>query len=177
MTQNPKLLAAGLAGGYLLGRTRKAKVAMALASYVLGKRAGLSPQRLLTDGVKKLSETPEFARLNEQVREELMSAGRSVVTSAANRRLDSLSDTLRDRTDALSARDEEPQEDGEEAEEPDDRAAAEDEEEPEEPEEKQPARTASSEKSEAPPKKAAAKKTTARKPAAKKTASQSTRRR
>jgi hypothetical protein len=103
MTQNPKLLALGLAGGYLLGRTRKAKVALAVASYVVGKRAGISPQQLLTEGLRKLSDTPEFARLEKQVRDELMSAGRSMVTAAANRRLDSLSDVLRDRTEALSA--------------------------------------------------------------------------
>lgn len=105
MTQNAKLLAAGLAGGYLLGRTKKGKLALVLATYVLGKRKGLHPQQLLVDGLKKISDTPEFSQLEEQVRSELLAAGRSLATAAANRRLDSLSDALRDRTDALSRTD------------------------------------------------------------------------
>lgn len=105
MTQNAKLLAAGLAGGYLLGRTKKGKLALVLATYVLGKRKGLHPQQLLVDGLKKISGTPEFSQLEEQVRSELLAAGRSLATAAANRRLDSLSDALRDRTDALSRTD------------------------------------------------------------------------
>lgn len=105
MTQNPKLLAMGLAGGYLLGRTRKAKLALTVASVVLGRRMGVNPQRLLTEGVKKLSDSPEFSRLEEQIRDELMAAGRSMVTAAANRRMDSLSDALSDRTAALSGLD------------------------------------------------------------------------
>ena len=193
MTQNSKLLALGLAGGYLLGRTRKAKIALAVASYVLGKRQGLSPQHLLTEGLKKLNETPEFARLNEQLRGELMSAGRSVVTAAANRSLDSLSDSLRDRTAALSSQDEEDDEDQDEGEgegeEPEDRREGEEPEDEGEGEEpgnetgkaaggKAPPRRAAPEKppakkapvKRAPAKKAAPKESTAGKSASRKTA-------
>ncbi|MDT0382342.1 hypothetical protein RM572_26640 [Streptomyces sp. DSM 42041] len=187
MTQNSKLLAASLVGGYLLGRTKKAKLALALASWVLGRRNGLNPQRLLTEGLKRLTGSPEFSQLNDQLRGELMAAGRSMVTAAANRRLDSLSNALRDRTDSLSGlggaaggvAGREQAEDSEEGEEPEETA------------EQRPAREAPAKK--APPKKtsakkapakktgAAAKKTTGKKTAAKKTgarkaASPSTRR-
>lgn len=172
MTQNSKLLAASLVGGYLLGRTRKAKLALALASWVLGRRNGFNPQRLLTEGLKRLTGSPEFSQLNDQLRGELMAAGRSMVTAAANRRLDSLSNALRDRTDSLSGlggaaggvAGREQAEDSEEGEEPEETA------------EKRPARAAPAKKA-APPKKAPAKKTgaaakkaTGKKSAAKKTA-------
>ncbi|THA24853.1 hypothetical protein E4198_09030 [Streptomyces sp. RKND-216] len=171
MTQNSKLLAASLVGGYLLGRTRKAKLALALASWVLGRRKGLNPQRLLTEGLKRLTGSPEFSQLNDQLRGELMAAGRSLVTAAANRRLDSLSDALRDRTDSLSGlggaaggvAGREQAEDSEEGEEPEETA------------EKRPAREASAKKA-APPKKTAAKKAPAKKTgaAAKKTTGKKT---
>lgn len=175
MTQNLKLLTLGLAGGYLLGRTKKGKLALAVGGYVLGKRTGLNPQQLLTEGLKKLGGTPEFSRLNEQLRGDLMAAGRSLVTAAANRRLDSLSDALHERTSALAT----PQGEDEEPEEPE-----------EERQERRPSKKAPTKKKaagkraegkpvakKAAPKTAAPKKTTAKKSAAKKTASRTTGRR
>ncbi|EST32187.1 hypothetical protein N566_20210 [Streptomycetaceae bacterium MP113-05] len=174
MTQNSKLLALAIAGGYLLGRSKKGKLALAAASLVLGRRKGLNPQRLLTEGLRKLSGSPEFAQLNDQLRGELVTAGRSLVTAAANRRLDSLSSALHDRTDALSgiagsdaegSEDEEP----EENEKPDEPDEPEEGEEPEaERRERRPARKQPTAK--APQKKAAAKKTPAGEPAARKAA-------
>lgn len=188
MTQNPKMLALGLVGGYLLGRTRKAKFALTVASVVLGKRMGVNPQQLLTEGLKKLSSTPEFSRLEEQIRGELMSAGKSMVTAAANRRMDSLSDALRDRTESLSGLEEDKGEpEGEEPEggEPEERAEEEPQEEPttaKTPQKKAPSKKAPPEKApaaKAEPQKAAAKKSTAektasRQPAAKKTTARGT---
>lgn len=187
MTQNTKVLALALAGGYLLGRTKKAKLALAAASIVLGRRKGLNPQRLLTEGLKKLSDMPEFSQLNDQLRGELMTAGRSLVMAAANRRLDSLSNALHDRTESLSGltggdeeEDEEPEdelEEDEDEEEAED-GEEEDEEEPEEePRERRPARKAPAGKApskKAPAKKTAAKKSTSSGPAAKKTAAKKT---
>ncbi|WP_395570640.1 hypothetical protein [Streptomyces sp. BK79] len=95
-------VAAAVAGGYLLGRTRKAKLAFAVGSYLVGRRAGLSPGQVLSQGLGGLRQAPQVQELTDQVRGELLTAGRAAVTAAANRRLTGLADALRDRTDALT---------------------------------------------------------------------------
>ncbi|MCW1098671.1 hypothetical protein OJ963_33055 [Streptomyces sp. RS2] len=102
MNDSRTAMAAAVAGGYLLGRTKKAKLAFAVGSYLVGRRVGLSPGQVLGQGLGSLQRTPQFQELSEQVRGELLTAGRAAVTAAANRRLTGLADTLRDRTDALT---------------------------------------------------------------------------
>ncbi|GHA73684.1 hypothetical protein GCM10010330_28780 [Streptomyces tendae] len=95
-------MAAAVAGGYLLGRTKKAKLAFAVGSYLVGRRVGLSPGQVLGQGLGSLQRAPQFQELSEQLRGELLTASRAAVTAAANRRLTGLADSLRDRTDALT---------------------------------------------------------------------------
>ncbi|MGW0348756.1 hypothetical protein ACWDX8_19355 [Streptomyces anthocyanicus] len=102
MNDSRTAMAAAVAGGYLLGRTKKAKLAFAVGSYLVGRRVGLSPGQVLGQGLGSLQRAPQFQELTDQVRGELLSAGRAAVTAAANRRLTTLADTLRDRTDALT---------------------------------------------------------------------------
>ncbi|MGW7339482.1 hypothetical protein [Streptomyces sp. NPDC054808] len=102
MNDNRTAMAAAVAGGYLLGRTKKAKLAFAVGSYLVGRRAGLSPGRILGQGLGGLQRTPQVPELTDQVRGDLLTAGRAAVTAAANRRLTGFADTLRDRTDALT---------------------------------------------------------------------------
>ncbi|MDT0417957.1 hypothetical protein RM574_20955 [Streptomyces sp. DSM 41982] len=163
MDDSDKLvLGTALVGGYLLGRTRKARLALVVASCLAGKRLNLTPQDLLTAAVRKLRETPQFAELSDQMREELLTAGRT----AADRRLSALADTLAARTASLL---EPPQEDTGEEEEPEEGGEEpRDEEEPEEAEEaeEEPAPRRPS-RHRRPAKKAAAKKAPAKKTAAK----------
>ncbi|GJF26420.1 hypothetical protein [Streptomyces sp. HO565] len=102
MNDSKAALAAAMAGGYLLGRTKKARLAFAVGSYLAGRRLGLSPGQVLSQGLGRLQLAPAFQELSDQVRGELLTAGRTAVTAAANRRLAGLADTLRDRTDALN---------------------------------------------------------------------------
>ncbi|MFA3878164.1 hypothetical protein ABS735_31705 [Streptomyces sp. MMCC 100] len=102
MNDSRTAMAAAVAGGYLLGRTKKAKLAFAVGSYLVGRRVGLSPGQVLGQGLGSLQRAPQFQELTDQVRGELLTAGRAAVTAAANRRLTGLADTLRDRTDALT---------------------------------------------------------------------------
>ncbi|MEU9633796.1 hypothetical protein AB0D80_05345 [Streptomyces tendae] len=102
MNDSRTAMAAAVAGGYLLGRTKKAKLAFAVGSYLVGRRVGLSPGQVLGQGLGSLQRAPQFQELSEQVRSELLTAGRAAVTAAANRRLTGLADSLRDRTDALT---------------------------------------------------------------------------
>ncbi|MFD5285342.1 hypothetical protein [Streptomyces rubrogriseus] len=102
MNDSRTAMAAAVAGGYLLGRTKKAKLAFAVGSYLVGRRVGLSPGQVLGQGLGSLQRAPQFQELTDQVRGELLTAGRAAVTAAANRRLTTLADTLRDRTDVLT---------------------------------------------------------------------------
>lgn len=103
---------AAVAGGYLLGRTRKAKLALTVGSVVAGRRLGLDPQELLRQGIQKLAETPQFEELTDQVKHQLVAAARTAVSSTANRRLESLADALRDRRDRLGGEDGQGQDQG-----------------------------------------------------------------
>ncbi|MGY1581880.1 hypothetical protein [Streptomyces sp. MN13] len=186
MNEMKVAMAAAVAGGYLLGRTKKGKLALVVGSYLAGRRLGVSPAQLVSQGLARLQEAPQFQELSDQVRGELMQAGRTAVSGAANRRLTGLADALRDRTDALNGatgsvgarggrRDDDYAED-EYEDYPEDEYADDDEYDEAYDDEardlKPPARTAPARESapKPPAKKAAAKKTAANKAAAKKTA-------
>jgi len=95
-------VAAAVAGGYVLGRTKKAKLALGLVMFVAGKRLKLSPADLAAAGMRQISDNPQLAGLRDQVRDELLTAVKSAASSTVDRRVSSLTDTLRDRTGALS---------------------------------------------------------------------------
>ncbi|MEU4175545.1 hypothetical protein [Streptomyces sp. NPDC026589] len=121
MTKNAKIGAA-LVGGYLLGRTKKAKLALGFGMFLLGKKIDLDPRQL----GRMLADSPVLGSLNDQVRKELVDATRTAATKAVTQRAGSLADSLQQRTQALGAA---PGADGEEPDEEDDetRAAADDE--------------------------------------------------
>ncbi|WP_130797043.1 hypothetical protein [Streptomyces otsuchiensis] len=101
MDQTKAALAAGIAGGYLLGRSRKAKLAFAVATYVVGRRFPLTPRHLVGEGARRLREHPRYGEISDRVSEDLLAAGRNVVTVATTSRLDALSDALRQSAHAL----------------------------------------------------------------------------
>ncbi|MGW9077170.1 hypothetical protein [Streptomyces kronopolitis] len=187
-TDKKVTLAAALAAGYVLGRTKKGKLAIGVASMVIGQQ--LSPRELIGQALRKLAATPQAEQLIDQVRGELLESGRAALSATADRSLGNLAGALQKRTSALQEplEDEEPDEDEEPAED-EDEEFAEDEEEPsdeeeegEEDEEEQPsrrrtgkssavrARTKKSPGTKPPAKKAPAKKAASGKPAAKKQA-------
>lgn len=98
MTKNAKIGAA-LVGGYLLGRTKKAKLALGLGMFLLGKKVDLDPRRI----GRMLADSPVLGSLNDQVRKELVDATRTAATKAVTQRAGSLADSLQQRTQALEA--------------------------------------------------------------------------
>ncbi|MFG3097855.1 hypothetical protein [Streptomyces sp. NPDC048202] len=117
MTKNVKI-AAALVGGYVLGRTKKAKMAIGLGMFLAGKKLDLDPRRIGT----LLAESPALAGLNAQVRKELVETTKAAATEALTKRAagfaDSLTDSLASRTKALDGpQDDEVEEEEEEAEE------------------------------------------------------------
>ncbi|MHC3453336.1 histone protein [Streptomyces prasinus] len=127
--QSKAALGAAVIGGYLLGRTGKGRLALTVATYLAGRRFGLAPRQLAAEGVRRLGEVPQFAQLQDQLRGEVLEAGRKAMTATANRSLSSLADTLSDRTARLTkpprAEDEDVEDEyeGEEEETPDDEGA------------------------------------------------------
>lgn len=83
-----------LVGGYLLGRTRKAKMAIGLGMFVAGKKLNLNPQQL----VKMLADSPVISGLGDQVRKDVVEGTKSALTSAVTQRANSFADSLHERT-------------------------------------------------------------------------------
>ncbi|QPP08803.1 hypothetical protein G4Z16_23025 [Streptomyces bathyalis] len=95
-------LATGLAAGYVLGRGRKAKLAMAVAAYLATKKLKAKPQDLLAAGAEKLGDSGQLSQLAEQLRGEVLTVGREALRTMADQRLGSLADALADRTKSLN---------------------------------------------------------------------------
>ncbi|MBL3666298.1 DNA primase [Streptomyces sp. M2CJ-2] len=177
---NRTALGLAIGAGYLLGRTKKLKMAVAVGGLVAGKKLNLGP-RMITDLVStQLQKNPQFKELGDQLRGDLRGAGKAASGALVERQLDSLADKLHDRTTEMreqltgSGRPDREAGDGEETEDATDKEP--DDEEPE-PAPERPAKKASSKRapSKEAAKKASAKKAPARKAApAKKTAGKKT---
>src|SRR3954452_18692745 len=103
---NAAKLGAGVAGGYLLGRTKKLKLAVGLGAWLMGKRLQMSPGQLAMQGLGQLRQSPEFAEITDRLRNEVGGAGRKALSAAATSRMESLADRLRDRNDGVTDSDE-----------------------------------------------------------------------
>lgn len=90
-------IAVGVGIGYLLGRTKKMRLALTLAAAGATGRAGTSPSSLLRGGLKQLGSIPELGKLTDVARNELLTAARSAAVSAASQRIESLSERIQDR--------------------------------------------------------------------------------
>jgi outer membrane biosynthesis protein TonB len=189
---NQARIAAAVASGYLLGRTRKMKLAITVGGLLMGHRIPTSPKGLLEEGQKLAEQNPELAKIQDQIRDKLFEAAKGAALATLVSQLNSVSDTLRDRTEGLrgaleleqsedeapedeAPEDEAPSDEEEEAEQPTDESEEEPEEGEEEPEEKPRPRTRTSSRrgpakktAKAAAKKAPAKKAPAKKSAAKK---------
>ncbi|MFE4171587.1 histone protein [Streptomyces sp. NPDC056909] len=104
-------VASAVLGGYVLGRTKKGRLALTVATFVAGKGLGLDPKRLVTEGVQRLGEIPQVAQLQEQVREEGIDAARGALSAVVDRGVGSLSDSISSRAVNLGGKQKEPDED------------------------------------------------------------------
>ncbi|MEU2895975.1 DNA primase [Streptomyces sp. NPDC001273] len=132
-----------IGAGYLLGRTKKLKMAVAVGGLVAGKKLNLSP-RMVADLVsQQLRDNPQFKELGDQVRGDLRGVGKAASGALVERQLGSLADRLHGRTaemrEELAGGGRDRTEDGEDADdEPEDREPSEeDREDGEEPEDRE----------------------------------------
>lgn len=82
-------VAAAVASGYLLGRTKKLKLAITVGSLIAGKKMGTNPNELLQQGLELAMKNPEVSKISEQVRGKLLDAVKAAAIAAATHRLES----------------------------------------------------------------------------------------
>ncbi|MEU2549574.1 hypothetical protein ABZ618_29795 [Streptomyces roseolus] len=104
---NPKntTVAAALVGGYLLGRTRKARLAMGVGLFLAGRKLDPDPRRI----GRLIAASPATGALGEHFHREVIEATKTAATEALARRTAHLADSLRKRTKALGGGDAEPE--------------------------------------------------------------------
>ncbi|MFC8087208.1 DNA primase [Streptomyces sp. NPDC057340] len=144
-------LGLAVGAGYLLGRTKKLKLAVAVGTMVAGKKMNLTPKGIAELVSGQLQNNPQFKEIGDQLRTDLRGVGKAASGAMVERQIDALADRLHGRTaevrDQLSgvasrapgagsddSRDSEASEDSE-YEEPEEREEREEREEPEEREE------------------------------------------
>ena len=91
-------IGAAAAGGYLLGRTKKAKAAIGLAMWLAGRKR---PADLARDQASKLLTSPQVLELVGQLRGPLLAAGRQAALAVVEGQAGKLSDNLQRRTEKL----------------------------------------------------------------------------
>ncbi|WAU84070.1 DNA primase [Streptomyces sp. Qhu-G9] len=93
-------LGLGLAvgAGYVLGRTKKMKLAFAVGTMVAGKRMQLSPRALADLVSQQLQNNPQFKEIGDQLRQDLRGVGKAASGALVERQITGLADRLHGRT-------------------------------------------------------------------------------
>ena len=123
-------VAAAVAAGYLLGRTKKLKLAITVGSVLAGQRLSTNPQKLLKGASSLVQNNPALSALSTELRGRAFDAAKGAAVSVATSRIDKLTDSLRTRGEKKRAEKEVPAE-SEEAEDQYEEAGEEGAEEPE----------------------------------------------
>ncbi|MEV8317753.1 DNA primase [Streptomyces sp. NPDC059900] len=93
-------LGMGLAvgAGYVLGRTKKMKLAFAVGTMVAGKRMNLSPRAIGDLLSQQLQNNPQFKEIGDQLRGDLRGVGKAATGALLERQITGLADRLHGRT-------------------------------------------------------------------------------
>ncbi|MEU6148144.1 DNA primase [Streptomyces sp. NPDC047081] len=181
-------LGLAIGAGYVLGRTKKMKLAFAVGTMVAGKRMHLSPRALADLVSGQLRDNPQFKEIGDQLREDLRGVGKAASGAMVERQIDSLADRLHGRTaevrdqltgvagkaTGLGADEQDGSEEPEDTEEEEPREEAEEPEAEEESPDDEAGRDSEAAAKKAPARKAAAKRAAGGKPPAKKAAAKKT---
>jgi hypothetical protein len=96
-------LGLAVAAGYLLGRSHKMKWALALAAFAGRGRLPGGSSGLVQQGAKLLTSSPELTKLTDEMKGRLVDAGKAAAVAAVSSKINSLSEGLRERSDAMRA--------------------------------------------------------------------------
>ncbi|MFD4969565.1 DNA primase [Streptomyces sp. NPDC058424] len=91
-------LGLAIGAGYLLGRTKKAKLALTLGSLVAGKKLNLGPSGIAQLVNQQLMSNPQLKEIGDQLREDLKGVGKAASGAMAERQMTALADRLHGRT-------------------------------------------------------------------------------
>ncbi|MFD7390160.1 DNA primase [Streptomyces sp. NPDC059852] len=91
-------LGLAIGAGYVLGRTKKAKMALAVGSLVAGKKLNLTPKALAELVTTQLAGNPQFKELGDQLRQDLSGVGKAASGALVERQIAALADRLHGRT-------------------------------------------------------------------------------
>jgi len=89
--------------GYLLGRFHKMKWALGLAALAGRGQLPGGAGGLVQQGAKLLTSSPEFTKLTDEMKGRLVDAGKAAAVAAVSSKIGSLSEGLRERSDAMRA--------------------------------------------------------------------------
>ncbi|MFG3206317.1 DNA primase [Streptomyces sp. NPDC048192] len=98
---NRTALGLALGAGYLLGRTRKLKMAMAVGSVVAGKKLNLTPRGVAQLVSQQLRDNPQFKEIGDQLRQDLQGVGKAASGALVERQMSALADRLHSRTEQV----------------------------------------------------------------------------
>jgi hypothetical protein len=95
---NRTALGLAIGAGYVLGRTKKMKLALGAASLVAGKRMQLSPRAIADLVNQQLLNNPQFKEIGDQLRHDLRGVGKAASGALLERQIEGIADRLHDRT-------------------------------------------------------------------------------
>ncbi|MDQ0937018.1 DNA primase [Streptomyces turgidiscabies] len=91
-------LGLAVGAGYVLGRTKKLKLAFAVGTLVAGKRMQLSPRALADLVSTQLRDNPQFKEIADQLRVDLRGVGKAASGAMVERQVEALANRLHGRT-------------------------------------------------------------------------------
>ncbi|MEU3659946.1 DNA primase [Streptomyces sp. NPDC032940] len=91
-------LGLAVGAGYLLGRTKKLKMAVAVGTMVAGKKLNLTPKGIAELVSTQLQNNPQFKEIGDQLRTDLQGVGKAASGALVERHIDALADRLHGRT-------------------------------------------------------------------------------
>lgn len=91
-------LGLAIGAGYLLGRTKKLKLAVAVGTMVAGKKLNLTPKGVAELVSGQLQNNPQFKEIGDQLRTDLRGVGKAASGAMVERQIDALADRLHGRT-------------------------------------------------------------------------------
>ncbi|MEU1600289.1 DNA primase [Streptomyces sp. NPDC005708] len=95
---NRTALGLAIGAGYVLGRTKKMKLALGAASLVAGKRMQLSPRAIADLVNQQLLSNPQFKEISDQLRHDLRGVGKAASGALLERQIEGIAGRLHDRT-------------------------------------------------------------------------------
>ncbi|MFH7596386.1 DNA primase [Streptomyces racemochromogenes] len=101
---NRTVMGLAVGAGYLLGRTRKARLALTVGALVAGRKLRPDIEALASVVGNRLMDRPQFKEVREQVRADLRGVGSAAVGSLVDRQLEVLAGRLHDRTETVRDR-------------------------------------------------------------------------